>query len=90
MVVDTNTKMVVSPDDKKILLWTDLSTVQLFDTTLNLLGSHVPPSLPPKFTTRIITFSQDSSLALLETDTHNPIAVLNTADMSLVHSITVP
>ena len=38
VIVNTNTKMAVSPDGKKILLWTDLSTVQLFDTTLNFLS----------------------------------------------------
>lgn len=36
-----------------------------------------------------ITFSQDSTLAIIETDNFNPIKVLNLTDYVVVHSVSI-
>ena len=81
--------MVMSPDGQKILVWDDLSTVRLLSPALSILQTHTPTITPAVLDcTKTISFSQDSSLAIVETDTFNPIQILSTADLSIVHSIT--
>ena len=56
---------------------------------MTLLHTFLPPVPTPGWVTEKITFSQDSSLALLETDTYNPLILinLNTFSSSNVSSI---
>lgn len=81
--------MEISPDYQKIIAWTQLSTIQLIEaTTLSLLNSHSPTN-PSAGSTKTVTFSMDSSLVILETDTFNPIQILRTTDLSLVYEVPV-
>ena len=82
--------MEISPNYQKIIAWTEQSIVQLVEaTTLSLLNSYTPINIPPGMTTKSVAFSMDSLMVILETDTFNPIVVLNTSDLSEVYSIPV-
>ena len=88
------TNLVLSPDSNKILIWTPQSTVRLVDSStpasLVLQNTWTPQNIPSvPDCTQTISFSQDSSLAIVETDNFNPIAILNTSDLSEVHTIDV-
>ena len=84
------TNMEISPNYLRIIAWTEQSIVQLVEaTTLSLLDSYTPINIPPGMSTKSVAFSLDSSMVILETDTFNPIVVLNTTDLSEVHSIPV-
>ena len=85
--VNNFNKMALSPDGQIILVWDDESTVKLLNPALNILHTHTPTSTPNTSCTKTISFSQDSSLAIVETDLFNPIVILNTVDLSIVHSI---
>ena len=87
--VNNFNKMSLSPDEQKILVWDDESTVKLIDPALNILHRHTPTSTPNTSCIKIISFNHDSSLAIVETDTFNPIHNLRTVDLSIVHSITL-
>ena len=92
--LSSKSNLVLSPDGKKILAWTNLSFVQLVDssvpTSLILLNTWTPLNTPNVLDcTKTISFSQDSSLAIVETDNFNPIEILNTSDLSTVHTIDV-
>ena len=78
MTIDLHSNLVLSPDGNKIIVWTDLSTVQLIDSSapasLIFINTWTPPRTPNVLDcTRTISFSQDSSLAIVETDDFNPI-----------------
>ena len=76
-------KMDVTPDFQKALVWNYASVVKIFDlTTMTILHTYSPPVLTPYYRTRKITFSHDSSLALLETSDINPIIVINMSTFS--------
>ena len=71
-------RMAVTPDFQKACVWNKSAAVNIFDlNTMTLLHTFVPPVPTPVFLTELITFSQDSSLALLETSTYNPLFLIN-------------
>ena len=76
-------RMDVTPDFQKALVWNSAATVKIFDlTTMTLLHTYSPPVPCPYYQTQKITFSHDSSLALLETGATNPLIVINISNFS--------
>ena len=93
MTMNPYRNLALSPDGNKILVWTNLSAVQLIDVSVPsspiLINTWSPQTVPSVLDcTKTISFSHDSSLAIVETDDFNPIEILNTSDLSTVHSIT--
>ena len=82
-------KMDITPDFQKALVWNSAATVKIFDlTTMTLLHTYSPPVPTPFYLTQKITFSHDSSLALLETSTINPLILINLTTFSDQNIIT--
>ncbi len=77
-VQKTFSKIVVTPDCKKIMVWSSQTKIQVFRVPdLVTIGLYNPSVLPTIDVTSKITFSHDSSLAIIETDQINPLVVLD-------------
>ena len=86
-----NKDLVATPDFSKVLVWSDWSTVRIYDTaTLSELHSE-PPGITPLTlgVTQKIAISQDSTLAIIETSSYNPIKVLNLTDYTVAYSVPI-
>ena len=84
-------RMAVTPDFQKACAWNKSTAINIFDLkTMTLLHTFVPPVTTPYFLTELITFSQDSSLALLETSTLNPLIMINLKTFTSYNVISTP
>ena len=86
-----NKYLVATPDFSKVLVWSDFSTTRIYDTaTLSELHSEPPGNTPlvPGVTQKI-AISQDSTLAIIETSSYNPIKVLNLTDYTVAYSVPI-
>lgn len=84
--------MAVSPDFLIGIVWTAQSSFAIYNlTNLALINTYNPTVAPTSSVTGKVTFSQDSTLAILETDSFNPIIILNiTGSANIVtNSITI-
>ena len=56
---------------------------------LNNLTQWSPPVTPPANSTNKITISGDSSLAIIETDNHNPLYIMNLTTYQIAYTIPI-
>ena len=85
-----NKYLVATPDFSKVLVWSDFSTTRIYDTaTLSELHSEPPGNIPIPGVTQKIAISQDSTLAIIETSSYNPIKVLNLTDYTVAYSVPI-
>jgi hypothetical protein len=86
-----NSSIAVSPDRRYGLVWTQYSQLYIYNVTNNfsLLYVYNNSIINQKGTTQSIKFSSDSAMAILETDNHNPIQVIDLTDFSTPFSIRV-
>lgn len=83
-------KTTITPDFSQAVAWTTYSSLVFYSLPdLVLLGSYVPAVTPASGATGKITFSSDSSLALLETDSANELLILSMSNYSVVNSVSV-
>ena len=80
--------MAVTPDHKKAIIWENTSSFQVIslvdmETTFDQRTMTVSP------TSEKITFSQDSSLAIIETDNLNPLLIYSMTSYNIVHHIPI-
>jgi hypothetical protein len=84
--------MIDTPDRQKLLFWSALSSVKIYNAAVTppaLLSTYTPSTVPASNSTKKITFSQDSTLAIIETDSYNPVVVLRLADCQVIHTISI-
>lgn len=83
--------MAFSPDFNFLFIWNYYSTFKVLDAnSLTPLLTITPNNTPTLNSTQKVTFSSDSSLAILETDSHNPIAIYNLTSLTEEWTITIP
>ena len=83
VIDNTYTHMAFSPDFNFMFTWNPSSTFQVLDgNTLNSILTITPTITPAANSTEKVTFSSDSSLAILETDHYNPIIIYNLTSLS--------
>lgn len=82
--------MAVSPNYMIGVTWTSQTSCLFYNlSSLTQIGSYIPVSTPIVGVTNSITFSQDSQYAIIETDSYNPIVVINLNNFTEVYRITV-
>lgn len=81
--------MAVSPNYQVGVTWTSNTQCIFYDlTSLSQIGTYSPVSYPTS-ATNMITFSQDSNYAVIETDNYNPVVVLSISSLSVFQSVYV-
>ena len=84
------TKMRVNSAYTIAAIWSDSSAVILMNMTdLTIFTTLIPSNSPLFPVTETITFSQDSLLAIIETDHLNPIIVVDLTNFQTIHNISV-
>ena len=83
-------KMAVTPDFSTVVVWNNVNEVKILTNYPSLTVAHTY-TLPilAAGTTDKITFSQDSTLAIIETDAVNPIAILDLNTFQVVNTILI-
>ena len=82
--------MAITPDYQQALIWNQVSTIKVINlTTMQPTHTETPFPPPPSSTTNKITFSADSSLAIIEMDQHQPTLVLDLRTFLPVHQVSV-
>lgn len=81
--------IAVTPDRQTALIWDSYTKVYVYSLEWNLPQIHIfNDSLSAtQYSTETISFSSDSSFAIIETDNTNPIKVLNLHDFTVRNSI---
>ena len=71
--------MAFTPDYSMAFIWDYYTNIEVINmTTWQFIQTITLPSTPTiQDSTQMITFSQDSSLAIIESDTYNPIIITN-------------
>ena len=83
--------MAVTPDHKKAIIWditTSFQVVSLVDMETTF-DSRAMTASPTADITQKITFSKDSSLAIIETDNINPLLIYSMTSYNIVHQIPI-
>jgi len=84
------TRMAVSPDFQRAVVWqerTQFMIVNLLTGTNSTV--FAVPVIPAINSTKKITFSQDSTLAIVESDSYNPIIVIDIVNEALSSLIVI-
>lgn len=86
----SSASLAISPNKKYALVWDQYTKVYIYSVpNFTLLYTYNDSITNPKDTTDVISFSNDGNLALIESDNHNPIVVLNLTSFTVIESITI-
>lgn len=83
--------LTLPPDYSICLIWDEYSNIQVLNASTWTEIQTINPTNTPGVTgsTQMITFSQDSAFAIIETDTYNPIVIMNLTNFQVEYSISI-
>lgn len=83
-----NVGINISPNKKIIVLWDTYSNVYIYNSSnFALMHTFTPNNTPSSLSTQKINFNSKSTLIAIETDTSNPIIILNLSSFAVKQSI---
>ena len=78
-------KLAISPDRSTAIHWNSFTFLTFYDLgNFSLRGMHDQLMTTTNWLTKYISFNQDSTLALVETDAFHPITILRVANITTV------